>query len=79
MPDDDVGALKTDQKGYITECKRANFMFVKDGRIMLPDRSAALHGISMVTVLELAESMGIPVDEGRYSTSDVYAAGGAYI
>ena len=46
---------------------------------MLPDRSAALPGISMATVLELAESMGIPVDEGRYSTSDVYAAGGAYI
>lgn len=79
VPDDDVWALKTDQKGYITECARANFMFVKDGRIMLPDRSAALPGISMATVLELAEAMGIPVDEGRYSTSDVYAADGAYI
>jgi branched-chain amino acid aminotransferase len=79
VPDDDVWALKTDQKGYITECQRANFMFVKDGRIMLPDRSAALPGISMATVLELAESMGIPVDEGRYNTSDVYAAEGAYI
>ncbi len=79
VPDDDVWALKTDQQGYITECTRANFMFVKDGRIMLPDRSAALPGISMATVLELAESMGIPVDEGRYNTSDVYTAEGAYI
>ena len=79
MPEDDVWAPKTDQKNYITECTRANFMFVKDGRIMLLGRSEALPGISMATVLELAESMGIPVDEGRYSTSDVYAAGGAYI
>ena len=79
VPDDDVWALKTDQKGHITECTRANFMFVKDGRIMLPDRSEALPGISMATVLELAESLGIPVDEGRYNTSDVYAADGAYI
>jgi branched-chain amino acid aminotransferase len=79
VSDDDVWALKTDQKGYITECTRANFMFVKDGKIMLPDRSEALPGISMATVLELAESMGIPVEEGHYNTSDVYAAEGAYI
>jgi len=79
VPDDDVWALKTDQKGYITECTRANFMFVKDGKIMLPDRSTALPGISMATVLELADSLGIPVEEGRYNTSDVYAAEGAYI
>ena len=46
-------------------------MFVKDGRIMLPDRNSALPGISMATVLELAESAGILVDEGRYNTSDV--------
>ena len=71
MPDDDVWPLKTDQKGYTTECTRANFMFVKDGRIMLPDRNSALPGISMATVLELAESAGILVDEGRYNTSDV--------
>lgn len=78
-PDDDVWALKTDQQGYITECTRANFMFVSGGRIMLPDRSAVLPGISMATVLELADSLGIPVEEGRYNTSDVYAAEGAYI
>jgi branched-chain amino acid aminotransferase len=79
VPDDDVWALKTDQQGYVTECTRANFMFVSDGRIMVPDRSAVLPGISMATVLELAESLGIPVEEGRYNTSDVYAAEGAYI
>jgi branched-subunit amino acid aminotransferase/4-amino-4-deoxychorismate lyase len=54
-------------------------MFVKDGRIMLLGRSEALPGISMATVLELAESMGIPADEGRYSMSDVYAADGDYV
>jgi len=79
VPYDDVWALKTDQQGYVTEYTRANFMFVSGGRIKLPDRSAALPGISMATVLELAESLEIPVDEGRYNTSDVYAAEGAYI
>jgi branched-subunit amino acid aminotransferase/4-amino-4-deoxychorismate lyase len=54
-------------------------MFVRDGRIKLPDRSKVLPGISMATILDLAEPLGIGVDEGRYSTHDVYDADEALV
>ena len=66
--------LMTNSQGTITECAGANFMFVKDSRIKLPDRSNVLPGVSMQTVLELAEGLGIPVDEGEYSPYHVYVA-----
>ncbi|MCI0439155.1 MAG: aminotransferase class IV [Chloroflexi bacterium] len=71
--------LMTSREGSITECQGANFMFARDGRIKLPDRSNVLPGVSMQTVLELAASLGIPVDEGDYSPYDVYVADEAFI
>lgn len=74
-----VFSLMTGTDGCITECTGANFMFVRDGRIKLPDRINVLPGVSMGTVLELAESVGIAVDEGDYSTHDVYMADEAFV
>ena len=71
--------LLTNEEGDITECTGANFMFVRDGRIKLPDRSNVLPGISMRTVLELAGAVGIAVDEDDYSTYHVYLADEAFI
>ena len=71
--------LMTNQEGSITECSGANFMFVKGGRIKLPDRHNVLAGISMETILELADEQGIEVDEDEYSTYDVYTADEAFI
>ena len=71
--------LLTNEEGDITECTGANFMFVRDGRIKLPDRSTVLPGISMRTVLELAGAVGIAVDEDDYSTYHVYLADEAFI
>ena len=55
-------SLMMDSRGNITECRHANFLFVTDGRIKLPDREKVLPGISMETVVELAEQLSIPVD-----------------
>ena len=74
-----VYLLMTNTEGSITECQGGNFMFVQDGRIKLPDRRHVLPGISMQTVLELAEGLGIPVDEADYSTHDVYVAEEAFV
>lgn len=71
--------LMMNGKGHITECQGGNFMFVRNGRIRLPDRRHVLPGVSMKTVLELAESMGIPIDEGEYSPEDVYEAQEAFV
>ncbi len=74
-----VYPLMTSREGSITECQGANFMFAREGRIKLPDRSNVLPGVSMQTALELAEAVGISVDEGDYSPYDVYTAEEAFI
>jgi len=71
--------LMSDDEGNITECRGGNFMFVKDGRIKLPDRSNVLPGVSMKTVLEMAERIGVAVDEGDYTTGDIYCADEAFV
>ena len=71
--------MLTNEEGDITECTGANFMFAQDGRIKLPDRRNVLPGVSMHTALELANHLGIGVDEGDYSAYDVYIADEAFI
>ena len=72
-------ALMVNDGGFITECQGANFMFVVDGRIKLPDRRNVLPGVSMHTVLDLAAVLGIGVDEGLYSPSLIYEADEAFV
>ena len=71
--------LMSKADGSITECQGANFMFVKDKRIKLPNRQNVLPGVSMQTALELAESLNIPIDEGSYVQRDLYSADEAFI
>ena len=71
--------LMSDARGHITECRGANFMFVSDGRIKLPDRSNVLPGVSMQTVLEIADWLGIGVDEGLYGQRELYDAEEAFV
>lgn len=75
----EVFPLLTDEFGFVTESRHSNFMFVKDGRIKLPDRSKVLAGISMETVLELADELHVPIDEGSYASADIYAADEAFV
>ena len=74
-----VFPLMVDAEGSLTECKGGNFMFVSEGRIKLPDRGNVLPGVSMQTILELADSLGVAVDEDDYSTYDVYVADEAFV
>ncbi len=71
--------LMSDREGCITECPGANFMFCRDGRIMLPQRRNVLPGVSMHTVLELAGAMAVPVEEGDYAPHDLYLADEAFV
>ncbi len=71
--------LMNDAEGNITECQGGNFMFVRDGRIKLPDRSNVLAGVSMKAILDLAEGMAIGVDEDDFCTGDVYLAEEAFV
>jgi branched-chain amino acid aminotransferase len=72
-------ALMLDQDGNITEAAGANFVFVADGCLKVPNRRHVLPGISMEAALEMAENQGIPVEEGDYTTFDVYQADEAFL
>jgi branched-chain amino acid aminotransferase len=75
----DAYPIMLDLDGNITESSGANFLFVVDGRIKVPDTRFVLSGADMATILELAAGMGIPADEGTYTTYDVYNAQEAFL
>ena len=72
-------ALLEDEKGNVTECRGASFLFVSDGRIRLPNRKNSIGGSGSEMVLELAETLEIPVDEGDYNPYDVYMSDESFI
>ncbi len=77
--DEDAQPLMLDVNGYITESQGSNFMFVTDNILYMPSRSGVLVGESMMTVVELAEKLGIPIEEGFYTSYDVYNADEAFL
>jgi len=62
-------------EGYVMECTGDNIFIVKDGVIKTPPRSTCgLVGVTRNTVIELARSAGIQVDEVLMTPYDVYTA-----
>ena len=43
-----------------------NLLFVSKGRIHMPNRRNTINGMSQATVLELADQLGIPWEEGDF-------------
>jgi branched-chain amino acid aminotransferase len=70
--------LLLDSAGNIAENKGGNFFIVADGVLKTPTTRNALAGISRATVLELAESLGIPARECDLQPYDVYTADEAF-
>jgi branched-chain amino acid aminotransferase len=75
----DAYAIMLDLEGNITESSSANFLFVVDSRLKVPDTRFVLSGADMAQVLELSTGLGIPADEGTYTTYDVYNAEEAFL
>jgi branched-chain amino acid aminotransferase len=71
-------ALLTDMNGSIAEGPGANMFFEKDGRLFTPAPGNILPGITRATVLEIANGLGIPVEEGQYSIQRLMEADAAF-
>lgn len=57
---------------YVEELGAANVMFMLDGTLVTPStRDTILNGVTRDTVLTLARSWGIPVEERRVSVAEV--------
>lgn len=70
--------LLLDVHGYLAENKGANFFIVTDGILRTPPTTQALAGITRETCLEIADSLGIPTQEGDLQPYDVYTADEAF-
>ncbi len=71
-------ALLLDVDGFVAEGSGENIFLVRKGKLLTPDLSSALEGITRDTIVELAEEMGLKVVEKRITRDEVYSADEAF-
>jgi branched-chain amino acid aminotransferase len=73
-------ALFVDDDGHLTEGATSNLFFVDEGVLHTPSGDLdVLPGVTRWAVSELAADLGIPVETGRYTLEDLYAADEAFL
>lgn len=72
-------AILLDTEGYVSEATGANIFIVRNGVIKTTPLTSILEGITRDTVMELAEEMGLPVREERFTRDEVYIADEAFL
>ena len=77
--DPDAFAIMLDLDGNITEGTGANFLFVSEGRIKVPDTRLVLSGADMAAIRDMAGEMQLGCDEGTFTPYDVYTAEEAFL
>lgn len=71
-------ALMLDSSGYVAEGSTENLFIVRDGRLLTPDLSSVLEGITRDSIIQLAGDLGLVVKEQRLTRDDVYCADEAF-
>jgi branched-chain amino acid aminotransferase len=65
-------AIMLDTDGHVAEGATSNLFFVRDNALRTPSLDGSvLPGITRRVVLEIAESEGIPVEEGQYTPDEI--------
>lgn len=73
-------ALMQNGDGFVAESTTSNFFIVRDEILLTPPVEAGiLAGITRQTVLEIAENIGMIVEERLFRTQDVYSADEAFL
>lgn len=68
-------ALLVDEDGRVTEGASSNVFFVSDGVLKTPSLDLpVLPGITRWAVIQIAEEVGVPVEEGHYTPADLHDA-----
>jgi branched-chain amino acid aminotransferase len=68
-------AILLDRDGYLTEGSGENLFVVKNGKVITtPTSSPILPGITRNTVMTLCHDHNIPLEEARFTRSEIYAA-----
>lgn len=64
-------ALMLDHEGFVAESTGANLFAIKDGAVHTPIADRFLNGITRQTIIELAEKLGIPLEERRIKPEEL--------
>jgi len=71
--------LMLNAMGEVAQAAGANIFIEKDEVLYTPPRGSIMPGITRETVFEMAEEMGIPVEEKPLLPKDIYEADGAFL
>jgi len=71
-------ALLLDNEGYVAEGSGENVFLVEKGRLVTPELTSCLEGITRATVIELARELSLDVTERRITRDEVYVADEAF-
>jgi branched-chain amino acid aminotransferase len=71
-------ALLLDVDGFVAEGSGENIFIVRNGKLVTPDLTSALEGITRDTIVQLAGEIGLPVIEKRITRDEVYSADEAF-
>ena len=71
-------ALMLDNEGYVAEGSGENIFVVRDGKLITPELTSCLEGITRDSIFVLAREMGLTIDERRITRDEVYIADEAF-
>ncbi len=72
-------AIMLDQNGFVAETNSTNLQLIKDGVLVLPTIDSQLPGITRQTMIKIAKSLGMEVQERNVSVSEYYNADEVFI
>jgi len=72
-------AVILDPEGYVAECTGENIFMVYQGTLYTPPLANVLEGITRDTIIVLAQELGIPVKETRFTRDQLYIADEVFI
>ncbi len=71
-------ALLLDNEGYVAEGSGENIFLVQKGKLVTPELTSCLEGITRATIFTFAEELGLEVKERRITRDEVYVADEAF-
>ncbi len=71
-------ALLLDTDGYVAEGSGENIFLVRDGKLLTPDLTSALDGITRRTIMTYAQELGMECKEKRITRDEIYVADEAF-
>ena len=72
-------AILVDVNGYITEGSRSNIFMVKGDKLLTSPVKAVLPGVTRGEIIDIANKVGIEVDEVKYKYSEIDKLDGMFI